>query len=124
MKPAPKPKTPPGYPAKWPRRSKTDLLRELANRSSSHALVRSRIRLWLPVQIRHMREARGWTQEQLAAAASMQAPAISRIESTRAALLRIETLLRLARALDKALIVEFVSFDEFRLRVARSDRQR
>ena len=63
-------------------------------------------------QIRAIRDALGWNQEQLAKEAGMNQNAISRLESVDYGKPTITTLKRLAAALDVSLIVRFAPFSE------------
>jgi transcriptional regulator with XRE-family HTH domain len=60
-----------------------------------------------------MREARQWSQEELAAKVGMPQTAISRLESTRYGKPTITTLKRMAKVYDVALEVRFVPFSKF-----------
>jgi transcriptional regulator with XRE-family HTH domain len=59
-----------------------------------------------------MREARGWNQKQLGEAAGIPQANISRVENTRDKFLAFQTLLKIAEALDVALVVKFAPFSE------------
>jgi transcriptional regulator with XRE-family HTH domain len=63
-------------------------------------------------QLRVIRDALGWSQEQLAKDAGMNQNAISRLESADYGRPTITTLKRLAAALDVSLIVRFAPFSE------------
>lgn len=65
-----------------------------------------------------MREAREWSQEQLAAEVGMPQTAISRLESSNYGKATITTLKRLARVYDVALEVCFVPFSKFVNRIS------
>ena len=78
-----------------------------------HDYNESNIRQLVPLQIRLMREERGWSQTELGEQAGgiKQGP-ISNLESPSSANVTLKTLQRLARAFDVALVVRFVSFGE------------
>lgn len=75
------------------------------------AYVSAQIDVLIPFQIRALRKQYGLEQEDLAGLANMAQPSISKLEKAgnRA---NIETLKRIANALDVALIVKFVPFSE------------
>ncbi len=72
----------------------------------------------LPFQIRTIREARGWTQQQLGERIGMTQTGVSRLESTSYGRFSVTTLKRLASAFDVALVVRFVPFSQLVLHVA------
>ena len=76
-----------------------------------NAYVAAQIDVLIPYQIRALRKQYGLEQKDLAALADMKQPSISKLEKAgnRA---NIETLKRIANALDVALIVKFVPFTE------------
>jgi transcriptional regulator with XRE-family HTH domain len=76
------------------------------------ALVEVEIRRGIPIQIREMREGRGWTQAYLGERIGKPQNNISRIEHTRDGYLSIKTLLDFASVFDVALLVKFVPFSE------------
>jgi transcriptional regulator with XRE-family HTH domain len=76
------------------------------------AFVKSHLSTNVAAQIYSMREARGWTQEELAAAADMAQARISIMEDPSYQRFSLTTLKRLASAFDVALIVRFVPFSE------------
>jgi transcriptional regulator with XRE-family HTH domain len=65
-----------------------------------------------------MREARGWSQERLAAQVGMPQTAISRLESSSYGKPTITTLKRMARVYDVALEVRFVPFSKLLNRIS------
>jgi transcriptional regulator with XRE-family HTH domain len=67
----------------------------------------------LPIQIRRLRERHGWTQAELAEKAGTQQVVVSRWENPDNKGITLNTLKRLARAFDVALIVRFAPFSEF-----------
>lgn len=65
----------------------------------------------LRTQIRLIREARGWTQEELALRAGMKQPQISALENIYVPTdVTVQTLQRLARAMDVRLVIGFASW--------------
>lgn len=88
------------------------LFKELDNKEYRDAYVASQINIGIPFQIRALRTSRGWNQETLAKHTGMTQPRISEIEKPGARRLNIETLLRVAAALDVALQVRFTTFGE------------
>ena len=72
--------------------------------------MESNLNKGLAYQLRGMREARGWSQEEVASKADMPQTAISRLESTNYGKPTITTLKRMAKVYDVALVVRFVPF--------------
>ena len=66
----------------------------------------------LAFQLNLMREARGWTQEELARRCDMAQETISRLEDPNYGRYTLKTLKRLAKTFDVGLLVRFVSFGE------------
>ena len=79
-----------------------------------HDYNESNISQLVPLQVRLMREERGWSQTELGLRAGgiKQGP-ISDLENPSKANVTLKTLQRIARACDTALVVRFVSFGEF-----------
>jgi transcriptional regulator with XRE-family HTH domain len=82
--------------------------------------VESHINKGLAYQLRAMREAREWSQEQLAAQVDMPQTAISRLESSSYGKPTITTLKRMAKVYDVALEVRFVPFSKLLNRISRT----
>ncbi len=94
--------------------SKNSLCQRLLRGPEARArFVESHIDKGLAYQLRAMREAREWSQEQLAGKVGMPQTAISRLESTNYGKATITTLKRIARVYDVALEVCFVPFSKF-----------
>jgi transcriptional regulator with XRE-family HTH domain len=74
--------------------------------------VAEEIATGLPFQIRAMRQARGWSQQELAERLGMTQEGVSRLESLNYGRYTLATLQRLASAFDVALTVRFVPFSE------------
>jgi transcriptional regulator with XRE-family HTH domain len=72
--------------------------------------VEEEITVGLPMQIAAMREAKGWSQQQLAEVLGMTQSAVSRIESLDYGRYSLSTLKRIAAAFDVGLVVRFDSF--------------
>ena len=85
---------------------------EMCDHEYRHGLVSAQFDIDLPLQIRALRKQRNWTQPELAALAEMKQPRISAIEKPGGANFTLETLRRLAKAFDVALIVRFAPFGE------------
>lgn len=76
------------------------------------AFVSGQISNTISAQIALLREERGWTQKQLADKAGMKQPRISALEDPNWENCEVETLKRLASALDVGLTVRFEPFSE------------
>jgi transcriptional regulator with XRE-family HTH domain len=85
---------------------------EMSDKVHRDALVEVEIRRGIPVQIREMREARGWSQGQLGELIGKPQNNISRMENTRDTYLSIKTLVEIASAFDVGLLVKFVPYSE------------
>ena len=85
----------------------------LSNPEVRHLYVDSSIRHLLAMQLRSMREAKGWSQIEVGKKAGMKQSAIARLEDPRYSSMTLSTLRRLAEAFDVALIVRFAPFSEF-----------
>ncbi len=89
------------------------LAKGMSDVESRHLQVSADAHVGIPLQIRVMREARGWNQTKLAEKIGTTQNAISRLESGSYGKPNVKTLLRLAKAFDVALLVKFVSFSRF-----------
>jgi transcriptional regulator with XRE-family HTH domain len=78
----------------------------LKNAEFRREWFRAELETLVPDQFRTLRELRGLTQAQLAELAEMQQSAISRFEASSEANWKLETLLRLADALDARLTIK------------------
>jgi transcriptional regulator with XRE-family HTH domain len=76
------------------------------------AFVASQINVGLPFQIRALRKQRNLNQNELATLAGMLQPRISAMEQVGGGQLNLDTLRKLAAALDVGLLVKFVAFSE------------
>ena len=93
--------------------SRTSFLEEIKDTETRQLHVAAQIRVGVPLQLRAMRESRGWTQERLAKTIGTTQNSVSRLESPQYGRATISTLLRVAEAFDVALIVRFVPFSDF-----------
>lgn len=75
--------------------------------------LRNQIRIFIPHQIRMMRDQRGWTQKQLGDEAGKPQNVVSRLEDPAYASFTLKTLLELADAFDVALLVKFVPYSRY-----------
>lgn len=84
------------------------------SRSKEHRelFVESEIDVGVPLQIRAMREHRGWTQKELADRSGKRQSVISQLEDTGYGKLTLTTLKTLASAFDVGLMVRFVAFSD------------
>jgi transcriptional regulator with XRE-family HTH domain len=82
------------------------------NKVHRDAFVASQISVGLPFQIRALRKQRGLNQKELAEMAGMLQPRISAMEQVGGGQLNLDTLRKLAAALDVGLLVKFVAFSE------------
>jgi transcriptional regulator with XRE-family HTH domain len=90
----------------------SNLREKLQKKTYRDPFVASQIVIALPFQIRALREQRGWTQAQLAEKAGMLQPRISAMERPGGSKFNLETVLRIAAALDVAFVGRFASFGE------------
>ncbi len=84
----------------------------LQDKTYRDLFVTEQIDTGLSFQIRAMRQARGWTQEELAARIGMKQEGVSRLESLDYGRFTLTTLKRLASVFDVALVVRFVPFSD------------
>lgn len=87
------------------------LFARLKDKKYRNQFVAGEVRRTIPFQLRALRAERKWTQADLGKEAEMPQTVISRIENGDAASLSIKTLLKLASALDVALVVRFEPID-------------
>ena len=88
------------------------IVASLSNKESRDAFVDAEISTTVSFQIREMRKARDWTQEELANRIGSDQPTISKFEDPDYATFAITSLKRLASAFDVALAVRFVPFSQ------------
>jgi len=92
--------------------SKIKLMLKLRKKEYRDAYVSEHIKTSLPIQIKILREQRGWSQEHLAQLAKTTQTVISRVEDPNYGKLNLSSLLKMASAFDIALIVKFVPFSK------------
>jgi transcriptional regulator with XRE-family HTH domain len=85
---------------------------DMQEKEYRHGLIDAQIEIDLPFQIRALRKQQDLTQPQLADLTGMKQSRISRMEKPGGASFTLETLRRLAKAFDVALIVRFARFGE------------
>ncbi|WP_213761800.1 helix-turn-helix transcriptional regulator [Caballeronia sp. dw_19] len=84
-----------------------DLLDALADHEFGHAYLEEQANLRIAAQVRALRLARNWTQEQLAENSGMKQARVSKIESADFESVTLTTLRKLSEAFDVHLKVEF-----------------
>lgn len=97
----------------------TWLLQELADPNFAHAMLEADGDARLAAQVRTLRKQRGWSQDDLAAAAGMSADEITNIERAQITLLQLTTLRKLARAFDVHISLKFESVVDGAVEVVR-----
>lgn len=96
--------------------SEEKLLSKLENsKAYREAYVSEHVKTSVPLQIRHLREQRELTQTQLAEQAKTTQTVISRLEDPNYGNLTLNSLLKIASALDIGLLVKFVPFSRLLL---------
>lgn len=84
---------------------------ELENKEFRAQFFRTELEVDIPAQLKSLRRLRGLKQEELAAVTGMKQSAISRLERSEEANWKMETLLKLAEALDARLTVLFEPYE-------------
>lgn len=92
--------------------SKATLLEKLTNKGFRDAFISEEIDVGLPMQLREMRESRGWTQGDVAKQIGTKQPRFSVMEKLGYGNFALNTLKKLASVFDVALIVSFVPYSE------------
>lgn len=88
-------------------------LDQLNDREWPYAWHHDKLRWSIAKQVRDLRVSRGWTQTDLANKAETYASVISGIENQKRSAPTLNTLIRIARAFDCALICRFVGWSEW-----------
>ena len=92
--------------------SKKKLWKKLQSKKYRDGYTEAQLSIEIPFQIRALREARGWTQTQLAERSGIPQARISHLEQAGRDPLSLRTLYRLASAFDVGLHVQFAAFSE------------
>lgn len=92
---------------------RAQILASLADFEYRHALVEEHLAVFLPFQLRAMREERGWTQGELGVRCGKAQEWICKLENPNYGRFSLQTLKTLARAFDVALEVRFRPFSYF-----------
>jgi transcriptional regulator with XRE-family HTH domain len=92
--------------------SKEVLLEKLTDQTYRDAFISEEIDVGLPMQLRAMREARGWNQKYVAAKMDTKQPRFSLMEKPGYGNFSLNTLKKLASIFNVGLIVSFVPFSE------------
>jgi transcriptional regulator with XRE-family HTH domain len=92
--------------------SKASLLEKLTKKEYRDALISEEIDVGLPMQLREMRESRGWKQAQVAKKIGTAQPRFPVMEKPGYGNFSLTTLKKLASVFDVGLIVSFVPYSE------------
>jgi transcriptional regulator with XRE-family HTH domain len=92
--------------------SKATLLEKLTDKEYRDAFVSEEIDVGLPMQLRSMRESRGWKQQYVAEKTGTKQPRFSLMETAGYGNFSLNTLKKLASIFDVGLIVSFVPWGE------------
>jgi transcriptional regulator with XRE-family HTH domain len=87
-----------------------ELVSQFRDRDFRHGYIDSFVDAGIATQIKVLREQRGITQAQLAAAAGMKQSQVCRLENSNNSSWQVRTLKRIAEAFDVALVVKFEAF--------------
>jgi transcriptional regulator with XRE-family HTH domain len=82
-----------------------------------HAYMTEGVKTWIARQVRTLREQRDWSQEDLGRQTGKPQSAISRVEDPDYGKLTLQTLFDLARAYDLPLLVQFVEWSDWLVRM-------
>ena len=91
--------------------SKKVLLEKLTDKNYRDAFISEEIDIGLPMQLRAMRDARGWNQKQVAEQMDTKQPRFSLMEKPGYGNFSLNTLKKLASIFNVGLIVSFVPFE-------------
>ena len=86
---------------------------EIQDKEYRHGLIAAQIEVDLPLQLKALRKQRGWSQPEMERLTGMKQSRFPLMERPGGARYTLDTLRRLAQALDVALIVRFAPFSEF-----------
>ncbi len=92
--------------------SSSELWEELKNKEYREGYVEGQFDIEIPFQIRALRRARGWTQEDLAKYSGIPESQIAELEDPNCGPPSVQILHKLCAAFDVGLLVQFVSFSE------------
>jgi len=92
--------------------SKATLLEKLTDKEYRDAFISEEIDVGLPMQLRSMRESRGWKQQYVAEKTGTKQPRFSLMEKAGYGNFSLNTLKKLASLFDVGLIVSFVPWGE------------
>lgn len=101
-----------------------NLKRQFKDKEFRDAFVEESMTTKLALQIRALREQRGWSQAVLAEKSAMKQARISEVEDPNYGRISVTTLRRLASAFDTALDVAFITFGDALEIAARRDEQK
>lgn len=88
-----------------------DLARELGDKDFRDEFFRGQLEISIPEQIKNLRKFRSLNQQELAEKAGMKQSAVSRLEGANYGKWGVDTLLRIAEALDSRLTVTFEPYE-------------
>ena len=91
-------------------------LERLASRPYRNSYLETQVKSWIAYQFLALRNKFGLSQAQMAERTGKTQSMISRLESTEYGKVSVQTLLEVARSLDVALSIQFVSYPEFLVR--------
>src|SRR5882672_4167744 len=92
--------------------SKETLLEKLTDQSYREAFISDEIDVGIPMQLRAMREARGWKQKEVAEKTGTKQSRFSLMEKPGYGKFSLNTLKKLVAIFDVGLLVSFVPFGE------------
>ena len=86
---------------------------KLRDRRYRHALAMAQFKRFVPFQISALRKQKQWSQQQLADSAELTQGVVSRAENPDYGNLAVNTILRIAKGLDRVFVGQFMSYAEF-----------
>lgn len=90
-----------------------DKLERFIKKDYRDSYMSGRVRTSIALQIRQLRESANLLQSKFAEKIGTRQSAVSRLENTEYGKVRVQTLLKIACEMNVALIVKFVSYDDF-----------